>query len=213
VTELTPGVTKLEILRRLRLEDAKRDLNFHYGLITVAPSLNRMPNEDRWLAGAALSIDSGTEKEGYVADLTRMAILGSPSAELRERLDDVTSVQNAFMQNLRAGVIGGVVFGAAMLALAACQHAPELKFTAHGIGLNQHEAPRFMSSPPDTGPGTYWNRPLLAGMVVSVETTMRSSTAGFIKIEDTVAITKTGFELFGGLGRDWNVVEVASGSM
>ena len=48
------------------------------------------------------------------------------------------------------------------------------------------------------------DRPLEAGMVISVETTLQHPTRGFIKLEDTVAVTDTGFEIFGEGARGWN---------
>jgi Xaa-Pro aminopeptidase len=41
-------------------------------------------------------------------------------------------------------------------------------------------------------------------MVVSIETTMKHPRRGFIKLEDTVAVTATGHEIFGEGGRGWN---------
>ncbi|SFH80242.1 hypothetical protein SAMN04487925_101562 [Bradyrhizobium sp. cf659] len=40
-------------------------------------------------------------------------------------------------------------------------------------------------------------------MVVSIETTMKHPKRGFIKLEDTVAVT--GYEIFGEGGRGWNL--------
>ena len=47
-------------------------------------------------------------------------------------------------------------------------------------------------------------RPLRAGHVLSVETTMLHPSRGFIKLEDTVVITETGHDLLGDRGRGWN---------
>ncbi len=47
-------------------------------------------------------------------------------------------------------------------------------------------------------------QPLEAGMVISVETTMLHPQRGFIKLEDTLAITDQGYEMFGERGRGWN---------
>ena len=47
-------------------------------------------------------------------------------------------------------------------------------------------------------------RPLEAGMMVSVETTVLHPRRGFIKLEDTVAVTQDGFEIYGEGGRGWN---------
>ena len=79
-----------------------------------------------------------------------------------------------------------------------------MHFLAHGMGLVSHEAPRLTA----TGPVPYdaydASRPLETGMVVSVETTLQHPRRGFIKLEDTVAVTDTGFEIFGEGGRGWN---------
>ena len=41
-------------------------------------------------------------------------------------------------------------------------------------------------------------------MVLSVETTMLHPTRGFIKLEDTLAVTDAGYVMFGDRGRGWN---------
>jgi Xaa-Pro aminopeptidase len=41
-------------------------------------------------------------------------------------------------------------------------------------------------------------------MVLSVETTMMHPRRGFIKLEDTVAVTADGHTMFGDRGRGWN---------
>ena len=46
--------------------------------------------------------------------------------------------------------------------------------------------------------------PLEPGMVISIETTLQHPRRGFIKLEDTVAVTETGFEIFGEGARGWN---------
>jgi Xaa-Pro aminopeptidase len=41
-------------------------------------------------------------------------------------------------------------------------------------------------------------------MVISVETTLQHPRRGFIKLEDTVAVTDTGYEVYGDSARGWN---------
>jgi Xaa-Pro aminopeptidase len=41
-------------------------------------------------------------------------------------------------------------------------------------------------------------------MVISIETTLAHPRRGFIKLEDTVAVTDGGWEAFGDRGRGWN---------
>ena len=41
-------------------------------------------------------------------------------------------------------------------------------------------------------------------MVLSIETTLAHPRRGFVKLEDTVAVTADGWEAFGDGGRGWN---------
>jgi Xaa-Pro aminopeptidase len=77
-------------------------------------------------------------------------------------------------------------------------------FFAHGMGVITHEAPFLMTNHPVSYEGTDADKPLKAGMVLSVETTMQHPSRGFIKLEDTLAVTEEGYELFGSAGRGWN---------
>jgi Xaa-Pro aminopeptidase len=47
-------------------------------------------------------------------------------------------------------------------------------------------------------------------MVISVETTLQHPKRGFIKLEDTVAVTESGFEIYGEGGRGWNRAGIAA---
>lgn len=72
------------------------------------------------------------------------------------------------------------------------------------MGLITHEVPFLMTNHPVAYDGVDAGRQLEAGMVLSVETTMHHPRRGFIKIEDTVAVTAEGYEMFGSRGRGWN---------
>ena len=63
-------------------------------------------------------------------------------------------------------------------------------FLAHGMGLVSHEAPRLTNSGPVPYDAYDADRPLETGMVVSVETTLAHPNRGFIKLEDTVIVTR-----------------------
>ena len=72
------------------------------------------------------------------------------------------------------------------------------------MGLISHEAPRLTSHGPVPYPAHDVDRPLEFGMVISIETTLAHPRRGFIKLEDTVAVTDHGWEAFGDRGRGWN---------
>ena len=88
--------------------------------------------------------------------------------------------------------------------LRKSKHQNATSFVAHGMGLISHEAPRLSSRAPVTYPGDDGDKPLQAGMVISIETSLHHATRGFIKLEDTVAVTESGWEAFGDKGRGWN---------
>jgi Xaa-Pro aminopeptidase len=72
------------------------------------------------------------------------------------------------------------------------------------MGMIAHEAPRLTSKGFVPYPGYDEDRSLEAGMVLSIETTMLHPSRGYIKLEDTVAVTDTGWVGFGDTGRGWN---------
>jgi len=101
--------------------------------------------------------------------------------------------------------MGSEIYGAAERALKETSQRDNIEFLAHGMGLVSHEAPRLTASGPVQYDAADANRPLELGMVVSVETTMKHPKRGFIKLEDTIAVTATGHEMFGEAGRGWNL--------
>jgi Xaa-Pro aminopeptidase len=198
------GTTKQELADALKVEETNRGLTFEYCLIAAGASHNRAPSDQRWEEGDVLSVDSGGNFHGYIGDLARMAILGEPDAELVDLLAEIEAIQRASMKPVKAGVMGGEIYASAEALLAKSKQHNHMHFLAHGMGLVSHEAPRLTA----TGPVPYdaydATRPLETGMVVSVETTLMHPKRGFIKLEDTIAVTDTGYEIYGEGARGWN---------
>jgi len=198
------GATKAELAEALRREETARGLVFDYCLIAAGTSLNRAPSDQRWEKGDPLSLDSGGNYHGYIGDLARMAIVGEPDAELVDLLAEIEATQQAAFKPIRAGVNGGEIYAAADPVLKKSKHHNHYEFLAHGMGLVSHEAPRLTNSGPVPYDAYDAQRPLEDGMVISVETTLLHPRRGFIKLEDTVAVTPTGHEIYGNRARGWN---------
>jgi Xaa-Pro aminopeptidase len=198
------GATKHQIIERLRREETERGLQFEYCLLTLGSSHNRAGSDQAWKPGEVLSIDSGGNYHGYIGDLCRMGVLGEPDAELEDLLAQVDAVQQAAFARIRAGEPGGDLVEAGDAALRASPVAAYTDFFAHGMGLISHEVPFLMTDHPVKYEGIDAAQPLEAGMVLSVETTMLHPSRGFIKLEDTVAVTEGGYEMFGERARGWN---------
>ena len=198
------GATKNEIVEALRREEVNRGLTFEYCLITAGTSFNRAPSDQIWLEGEILSLDSGGNYKGYIGDLCRMAILGEPDAELVDLLGGIDEIQMAARKPIRHGARGGDIYAATDDLVRRSGYGNSLEFVAHGMGLISHEAPRLTASGPIPYAAYDADLPLQEGMVLSIETTLCHPRRGFIKLEDTVAVTQAGCEGFGDRGRGWN---------
>jgi len=198
------GSTKADIIERLRREETNRGLHFEYCLLTLGSSHNRAASPQAWEKGEVMSIDSGGNYHGYIGDLCRMGILGEPDAELEDLLHEIDAVQQAAFSKIKAGALGEDAIVEAEATLKTSPSAAFTDFFCHGMGLISHEAPFLMTNHPVAYEGVDADRPLEENMVISVETTMHHPKRGFIKLEDTIAVTATGYEMFGETGRGWN---------
>ncbi|HMA72989.1 MAG TPA: Xaa-Pro peptidase family protein [Xanthobacteraceae bacterium] len=198
-----PGATKLELAEALRREETNRGLTFEYCLIAAGTSHNRAPSDQKWREGDVLSLDSGGNYRGYIGDVARMAILGEPDAELDDLLAEIDEVQQTAFKAIRAGAIGGDIYAVAGPLVRRSRQHNHMHFLAHGMGLVSHEAPRLTNRGPVPYTDDDAHRPLEAGMVISVETTLLHPRRGFIKLEDTVAVTEAGYDIYGDRARGW----------
>ena len=99
-----PGQSKREIIDHLRHAELSRDMIFEYALVTMGTSLNRAPSEQRLEPGDIVSLDSGGNYRGYIGDLCRMAVHGTPDGELLDLLDEIDVIQQAARVPIRAGL-------------------------------------------------------------------------------------------------------------
>jgi Xaa-Pro aminopeptidase len=204
IAKSPPGSTKADVVETLRRQETLRGLNFEYCLITCGKSFNRAPSDQKWEAGEIMSLDSGGNYHGYIGDVCRMAIQGEADAELNELLAEIDMIQQAAFKAIKPGAKGGDIYAAAEPLVQTSKHHNNMEFLAHGMGMVSHEAPRLTDRGPVPYPADDAGLPLEAGMVISVETTLKHPTRGFIKLEDTAVVTPTGYEIYGDGARGWN---------
>jgi Xaa-Pro aminopeptidase len=201
-----PGITEMELVERLRVEQTHRGLEFDYALITTGVNYGRAPSNRRWNPGEVLSLDTAGYCHGYLADMARMAVMGQATPLMRELFNEIKFVQDQTRVSIAPGRTGREVFEAGARATEQCKFGKSFGFVAHGMGLIAHEAPRLRRNDEIGYDGAYAERPLEAGMVLSIETGIKHPETGFIKLEDTLAVTDTGWEAYGDWGRDLNEV-------
>ena len=199
-----PGATKNDLIESVRGEEMRRGLNFEYCLASIGRSFNRSPSDQLWKVGDVVCLDSGGNYQGYVGDLARMCVDGEPDQELQDALGIVDEIQQAARVPIRSGIGGGEIFDRPRSIIDASPYRERLEFVAHGMGIVSHEAPWLTENGPVPYPAYHADRPLEEGMVLSIETTLFHESRGFIKLEDTVAVTSEGYEAFGDWGRGWN---------
>jgi Xaa-Pro aminopeptidase len=206
MTTSPAGTSTAEIAHRVRLEETARDMNFEYCLTAAGKRLNRTPCPDfTWDRGDVLSIDSGANLKGYLGDLCRMAVMGEPTRQMKDMLDEIRAIQDAPRKVLKPGATGAEMYGEAFAVKDKCQFCDHIRFFAHGMGMIQHEAPHIEPKGVIPYPAPYQQLPLEAGMVISIETDLKHPDVGLIKLEDTVAVTADGCEGYGDGARDWVV--------
>lgn len=194
-----PGMTTAEIARQVEREMAQRNVAFLFAFTCAGPGTLRVPSSARWESGRILHIDAGGEEGDYLADICRMGCLGEPPPLARDLHAACLEVQGRVRQIVRAGLSSREILREGEQAVREHRFAQFGRFVAHGIGMVSHEQPDLSASSP---------RPLEAGMVLSIETDFIHPEVGHVKIEDAVAVTESGCDGLGDLGRDWHVIPV-----
>jgi len=134
-----------------------------------------------------LTLDFGVILNGYCSDMTRTIHFGAPKSKERIAYESVLEAQQSAVAAVASGVSCGDVDEAARSVLRnaglvdAFSHS-----TGHGVGLEIHEPPRV---------GAGQTNRLQPGMVVTIEPGVYLQGEFGIRIEDMVAVTRTGCEV------------------
>ena len=194
-----PGESTHHIAQRVELEMAGRAISFLFSFVCAGPGFLRAPSSERWESGQVLHIDAGGSLQDYIADICRMGCLGTPSTLAKELHQACIEVQDHVRSMVRPGVTCSDVLAAGEAASQRYRFSSFARFVVHSIGMVPYEQPVFSR---ETA------RVLEKGMVLSIETDFLHPQVGHVKIEDAIAVTETGFEGLGDLGRELQVVAV-----
>ena len=148
--------------------------------------------------GDALLIDFGASFHGYHADITRTFFCGHVSDDHAQIYATVLAANDLGRTisgpDLTAHDLDGAVTG----VLAASAFAGLiLHKTGHGLGLDVHEAPQIMQGN---------HRPLLPGMVFTIEPGLYRPGEIGVRIEDNVVIEASGARSLTGFPRQLTIL-------
>ena len=139
--------------------------------------------------GQPVLIDIGVELGCYQSDMTRVVFFCEPDAKLKEIYRVVLQAQNRALELCREGITAGALDRAAREVIEEGGYGPLFPHSlGHGIGLEIHELPILSSKKP------YAELPLKEGMVITIEPGIYLPRLGGVRIEDSIAVKREGFE-------------------
>ena len=188
-------------MRRLGAESAAFKIIVGVGERSALP--HGRPSNKPLRDSSFVLIDWGAKKNGYLSDLTRIVLTdkppaNKPSANLEKMYRAVLQAHMDAIAAIKPGVLMSQIDAVARKALEKA--GLEKRFThglGHSFGLEIHESVRL---------GKGQERPLEAGMVVTVEPGVYIPGFGGVRIEDDVLVTDSGNQVLTSLAKQWDEV-------
>lgn len=141
-------------------------------------------------------IDWGARLDGYCSDCTRTVASGEIDADGREVYELVRRAQEAALAAVRAGAQCRAVDSEARQMIEEAGHGERFGHgLGHGVGMEVHEEPRLSQRAEE-------DEVLEAGNVVSVEPGVYLPGRLGVRIEDLVAVTENGADVFTSLPKE-----------
>jgi Xaa-Pro dipeptidase len=146
-------------------------------------------------------VDFGTCYHGYQADETRMFSIGEMGKEFIDAYNACREIHDAVLEEIRPGADCEAIFQktlrlAEQLGYSDSYLGPpglQTRFIAHGIGLELNELPFLAQGQ---------SYPLEEGMTFAVEPKIVFPSEGSVGLENTVLVTRDGYEILTPLEQD-----------
>jgi Xaa-Pro dipeptidase len=190
---LKEGMTQDDFARLVSLAHRQlgytRSAGVQVGKYSALPHGSATPQVVR--EGSILLIDGGCKVEGYSSDISRTFVLGKPTQKMKDVFEIEYQAQSAALAAAKPGVPCEAVDAAARAVIVKAGYGPDYKYfshrVGHGMGMDGHEWPYLVRG----------NKlPLAPGMVFSDEPGIYIPGEFGVRLEDDMAITADGAELF-----------------
>jgi Xaa-Pro aminopeptidase len=174
----------------------------NFAIVAAGPNA-ASPHHDatgrRIAPGEVVLCDFGGTMDGYCSDITRMYVVGDPTAEVADAYAALTDAQEAAVRAATVGTPCEDVDTVARRLLDEAHLADRFVHrTGHGIGLEAHEDPYLVAGNPT---------PLRAGHAFSVEPGVYLPERFGLRLEDIVVATDAGPERLNQASRELVAVD------
>jgi Xaa-Pro aminopeptidase len=192
---LKEGITEVEVAVELELfwkRRGGRKVSFD-PIIAFGPN-SSMPHYRAGLAklekDMIVLIDIGVELNHYQSDMTRVVFFGTPNSKLQEIYKIVDEAKEKAFALCRPGTMVGQLDATARDYITEKGYGSCFTHSlGHGIGLETHEPPILRNRPP------HGEQVLHPGLVITIEPGIYVPGLGGVRLEDTIVITHTGYEI------------------
>ena len=192
-TEVLPtiknGETERAVHSRLIGSCLRRGANWAHGILNS--NRNTIPyageSDELFLAGDVVRTDYVAYLDGYPGHQSRVAILGKPSAALRDDYARYREVYVKVMDHCRPGVTAGAVYDFTVDAFAKLGWRYTSILVGHSVGAWWHQQEPIIARGRDLV--------LEDGMVLALEPHGLDPGPGFLHLQDMIVVRKNGPEL------------------
>lgn len=137
--------------------------------------------------GDMITLDFGTNYEGYWSDISRTIAVGEPSAQMKEIHEVLLMSFNNCLKNIKPGITDQEVDRFMREPLIESGYEKKSGTgTGHGIGLEVHEKPLFSID---------LEKKLEANMTITIEPGIYLPNVGGGRVEDMILVTNDGYEV------------------
>jgi Xaa-Pro dipeptidase len=156
------------------------------------------PNDTPVQKGNVVRLDVASSYRHYLSDISRVAVLGDPSAMLLEAYGAMRKALEAVVDAARPGVAAQQLYDIGNTIVEDTGFENFLTIVGHGVGRDIHEIPFLQHGD---------LRVLEPGMTFSIELATMLNGLGCIALEDEIVITPNGSEPLSTKGRELCIME------
>ena len=184
------GVTENEVAAELEYYIRRNGCTLAFDTICVSGTNSSLPHgvpsDKKLTMNSFLTMDFGAAYDGYCSDMTRTVVLGEADDDMKKVYNTVLEAQERALAGIKAGITGKEADALARDHINACGFEGAFGHSlGHSLGMEIHEGPNFAWS---------YDKPIPAGVVMSVEPGIYLGGKYGVRIEDIVYVTENGCE-------------------